>query len=82
MLFGLEIIHLNILTFLTVNVKMANIIEFYALRDAVSLKANQNPSYTTIENADSSILNGSINYLVYEKSLENSKGIYKTSLKN
>ena len=64
-------------TFLTANIKMANIIEFYALRDAVSLKANQNPSYTTIENADLSILNGSINYLVYEKSLENSKGITK-----
>lgn len=55
--------------FLTLDIRTANIIKYYSHNDAVGLHSNKNPSYTQVENPDLSILNGKINYLVYENFL-------------
>jgi 4-amino-4-deoxy-L-arabinose transferase-like glycosyltransferase len=52
--------------FLTLDTRTANVIKFYSNNDAVALHSNNNPAYTQIENPDLPILNGKINYLVYE----------------
>ena len=52
--------------FLTLDTRTANVIKFYSHNDAVALHSNNNPAYTQIENPDLPILNGKINYLVYE----------------
>jgi 4-amino-4-deoxy-L-arabinose transferase-like glycosyltransferase len=57
--------------FLTIDTRTANIIKFYSHNDAISLHSNNNPAYTQIENPDIPILNGQINYLVYETFLVN-----------
>jgi hypothetical protein len=46
---------------------MANIIKYYSNNEVYSLHANKNPAYTKIANSDLSILNGEIDYLVFEK---------------
>ncbi len=51
---------------LTLDTPMANIIKYYANNEVFSLHSNKNPAYTKIENPDLSILNGQIDYLVYE----------------
>ena len=53
-------------TLLTMDTPMANIIKYYANNEVFSLHSNNNPAYTKIENPDLYILNGQINYLVYE----------------
>jgi 4-amino-4-deoxy-L-arabinose transferase-like glycosyltransferase len=52
--------------FLTLDTRTANVIKFYSNNDAVALHSNNNPAYTQIENPDIPILNGKIDYLVYE----------------
>lgn len=53
-------------TILTMDTPMANIIKYYSNNEAYSLHSNKNPAYTKILNSDLSILNGDIEYLVYE----------------
>jgi hypothetical protein len=52
--------------FLTLDIRTANIIKYYSNNEVFSLHANENPAYTEIENPDLPILNGEIDYLVYE----------------
>lgn len=52
--------------FLTLDIRTANIIKYYSNHDAFSLHSNQNPAYTKVENSDLAILNGEIDFLVYE----------------
>jgi hypothetical protein len=54
-------------TLLTMDTPMANIIKYYANNEVYSLHANKNPAYSKIANPDLSILNGEIDYLVFEK---------------
>jgi 4-amino-4-deoxy-L-arabinose transferase-like glycosyltransferase len=54
-------------TLLTMDTPMANIIKYYSNNEVYSLHANKNPAYTKIANSDLSILNGEIDYLVFEK---------------
>lgn len=51
---------------LTIHSSTANIIQFYSNRDAIPLKSNKNPAYTSLDNADLSILNNKIDYFIYE----------------
>ena len=51
---------------LTIHSSSANMVKFYANRDAIPIKTNKNPSYANLENADLAILNNKIDYLVYE----------------
>jgi 4-amino-4-deoxy-L-arabinose transferase-like glycosyltransferase len=53
-------------TFLTLDTRTANVIKYYSNIDAVSLHGNKNPAYTFADNPDIEILNGRINYLVYD----------------
>jgi len=55
--------------FLTLDTRTANVIQFYSNNKAFSLHANRNPAYTQIDNPDLYVLNGKVNYLVYEVSL-------------
>ena len=57
--------------FLTLDTRTANVIKFYSHNDAIALHSNNNPAYTQIENPDLPILDGKINYLVYEAFLVN-----------
>ena len=57
--------------FMTIGPTMANLIKFYANRDALPLSINpnpgkHNPSYTPIINPDLMIRNGQIHYIVYD----------------
>lgn len=51
---------------ITIHSSSANLIKFYSNRDAIPLKTNRNPAYTSLDNADLAILNGKIDYLIYE----------------
>ena len=51
---------------LTLDVRTANIIKFYANNEVFSLHASMNPAYTKIVNPDMAILSGRIDYIVYE----------------
>jgi 4-amino-4-deoxy-L-arabinose transferase-like glycosyltransferase len=51
---------------LAIHSSTANIIQFYSNRDGIPLKSNNNPAYTSLDNADLSILNSKIDYLIYE----------------
>jgi hypothetical protein len=51
---------------LTINSNTANIIQFYSNREAIPLKSNNNPAYTSLDNADLAILNNKIDYIIYE----------------
>lgn len=53
-------------TFLALDTRTANIIKYYSNNNAYALHANKNPAYSTVDNADIPILNGKINYLVYD----------------
>jgi 4-amino-4-deoxy-L-arabinose transferase-like glycosyltransferase len=63
--------------FLTLDIRTANIIKYYSNNDAFSLHANQNPAYTKVENPDLAILNGEIDYLVYDVYLAERFGYLK-----
>ena len=52
--------------FLTIDIRTANVIRYYANNEALSLHSNNNPAYIQIDNPDLPILNGKIDYLVYE----------------
>jgi len=52
--------------FLTLDTRTANVIKFYSNHNAFSLHANKNPAYTHINNSDLLVLNGKVDYLVYE----------------
>ena len=52
--------------FLTLDTRTANVIKYYSNNNALALHANRNPAYTQVDNPDQFILNGKINYLVYE----------------
>ncbi len=52
--------------FLTLDIRTANIIKYYSNNDAFSLHANKNPAYTKINQPDLAILQGEIDYLVYD----------------
>jgi hypothetical protein len=52
--------------FLTLDSRTANIIKYYSNNNAVSLHANKNPAYIEVVSPDLPILNGEIQYLVYE----------------
>jgi hypothetical protein len=52
--------------FLTLDSRTANIIKYYSNNNAVSLHANKNPAYIEVSNSDIPILNGEIDYLVYD----------------
>ena len=56
----------NNATILTMDTPMANIIKYYSNNEVYSLHSNKNPAYTKILNSDLAILNGDIEYLVYE----------------
>lgn len=63
--------------FLTLDIRTANIIKYYSNNDAFSLHANQNPAYTKVENPDLAILQGEIDYLVYDVYLAERFGYLK-----
>ena len=52
--------------FLALDTRTANVIKYYSNNDALALHANRNPAYTQVDNPDQFILNGKINYLVYD----------------
>lgn len=63
--------------FLTLDTRTANVIKYYSNNDAFSLHANENPAYTKVENPDLAILQGEIDYLVYEVYLAERFGYLK-----
>jgi 4-amino-4-deoxy-L-arabinose transferase-like glycosyltransferase len=52
--------------FLSLDTRTANVIKFYSNNDALALHANRNPAYIRIDNPDLYVLNGKVDYLVYE----------------
>jgi hypothetical protein len=63
--------------FLTMDIRTANIIKYYSNNEAFSLHSNQNPAYTKLDQPDLAILNGKINYLVYDVYLAERFGYLK-----
>lgn len=63
--------------FLSLDIRTANIIKYYSNINAFSLHANQNPSYAQVEQPDLAILQGEINYLVYDVYLAERFGYLK-----
>ena len=52
--------------FLALDTRTANVIKYYSNNNALALHSNNNPAYIQVDNPDQFILNGKIDYLVYE----------------